>query len=103
MWRMSSSYKHSKVLECAGGRNVDGDGAIKWVRLAAGRCIGESDLLAIANDETQMSDVQNWGNNRCTHGFGPGNDSGPPVLKKRTSIQPRPSNAVCPHGSVPRS
>lgn len=50
MWRMSSSYKLSKKLDCAGGRNVDGEGAIKWARLVGGSCTGESDLLAIGNN-----------------------------------------------------
>jgi hypothetical protein len=47
MWSMSSSYKLSKELDCAGRRNVEGEGAIKWARLVDGRCIGESDLLAM--------------------------------------------------------
>jgi hypothetical protein len=47
MWRMSSSYRLSNVMD---GDRVDASGAVRCARFEGGRCTGESDLLAIADD-----------------------------------------------------
>jgi hypothetical protein len=54
MWRMSSSYKLSNVMDCDG---VDASVAVKCARLEGGRCTGESDLLAIAVDSKAITSL----------------------------------------------
>ena len=55
MWRMSSSYKLSNLMD---GDIVDASGAVKCARLEGGRCTGESDLLAIVDaDDSSLTDA----------------------------------------------
>ena len=78
IWRMSSSYKLSKVQDGAGGWKVDGSGVVRCARLAGGGCTGEGDLLTIA-DDVRVLDSSEKSKVVSSQGFGPDNTSGPPA------------------------
>src|SRR6266851_4981924 len=107
MWRMSSSYKLSKVQDGAGEWKVDGS-AVRCARLAGGGCTGEGDLLTIADDVRvfDSSESQKWPG----QGFGPDNTSGPPApggpplgqFPRLSQPCPQPRRqTLLPHGTVP--